>query len=134
VDEWFADLPTLSSILKYHLLSEKVSFETFLVSKTESNIITTVNGAELFVSVSVSKEADGVGEVMVNSAKVTAGTGIVTDKLVIHTIDTVLIPPTPLTSSIAALAAAPVNNFPITQTKASDGSTNTPIKPRRTKQ
>jgi uncharacterized surface protein with fasciclin (FAS1) repeats len=93
VEGWLEDLPTLTSILTYHVLSGKVLAET--VVTLDGKKVKTVNGAEVAVSVG----ADGVIEV--NSAKVIA-TDIVTDNGVIHAIDSVLIPPAAAPPLLAA--------------------------------
>jgi uncharacterized surface protein with fasciclin (FAS1) repeats len=93
VEGLLKDLPTLTSILTYHVVSGKVLAET--VVTLDGKKLKTVNGAEVAVSVG----ADGVIEV--NSAKVIA-TDIVTDNGVIHAIDSVLIPPAAAPPLLAA--------------------------------
>jgi hypothetical protein len=85
VEGLLKDLPALTSILSYHVLSGKVL--AVAVVTLDGKKVKTLNGAEVGVSVG----ADG--GVKVNSAKVIT-TDIITDNGVIHVIDTVLVPPT----------------------------------------
>ncbi len=83
VDELLADTGTLTSILTYHVVPGEVPASQVVTLDGQS--VTTVNGAELTISV------DG-DTVMVNDATVTA-VDVDASNGVIHVIDSVLLPP-----------------------------------------
>ena len=76
------DIPALSKILTYHVVSGKVMAST--VVTMDGQKVKTVNGAEVLITVN----ANGV---MVDGAKVTT-TDVVCDNGVIHIIDSVILP------------------------------------------
>ena len=82
VESLLKDIPALTNILTYHVVSGKVLAETVVTLNGKK--VKTVNGAE--VSVSVGPEG-----VKVDNAKVVT-TDIVCDNGVIHIIDSVIIP------------------------------------------
>lgn len=92
VDALLADIPTLTDILLYHVVSGAVSGSEV----ADLSLVTTLNGVDVKVTTD--------GGVFINDAEVTV-TDIETSNGMIHVIDTVLIPP----SSITAIAAADPN-------------------------
>ena len=82
VEALLKDIPKLSGILTYHVVSGAVKAET--VVKMNGKKVPTVNGAEVTITVG----ADGV---KVDNAKVVT-TDIICDNGVIHVIDSVILP------------------------------------------
>jgi len=82
VESLLKDIPSLKSILTYHVVPGKVLAETVVTLNGKK--VKTVNGSEITVSVS----SNGV---LVDNAKVLT-TDIITDNGVIHVIDSVIIP------------------------------------------
>ncbi|MBO75609.1 MAG: fasciclin [Flavobacteriales bacterium] len=95
-DELLA-LPNLADILKYHV----VSAEAYAADLTDGQVITTLEGS----SVTVSITADGV---FINDAQVTVA-DLEADNGVVHVINAVLLPPT---TSVAELASFELNIYP----------------------
>jgi uncharacterized surface protein with fasciclin (FAS1) repeats len=92
VDALLADIPTLSSILTYHVLSGAYD-STAVVGWDGGSTPATLNGATI--------EVDANGNVVLNSGTANPATIVVVDVKtsngIIHAIDAVLIPPAPVT-------------------------------------
>jgi uncharacterized surface protein with fasciclin (FAS1) repeats len=89
VDALLMDIPELTDVLLYHVVSGEVPASAVL----EASLVTTLLGPDFKVSVD--------GDVFINDAMITM-TDIEADNGIIHVIDAVLIPP----PSITAIAAA----------------------------
>jgi hypothetical protein len=95
VEGLLKDIPKLTSILTYHVVSGKVPASTVLTMNGQK--AKTVNGAEVSISV-------GSGGVMVDGAKVVT-TDIMCDNGIIHVIDSVILP------KPAAPKVTPINGW-----------------------
>ena len=89
VDALLNDIPTLTSILTYHLLPD----EYYADDVVSSSLLTTASGIDVRVEVD--------GDVYINDAKVLM-TDIEADNGIIHVIDTVMIPPGTITDLAVA--------------------------------
>ncbi|PKN54832.1 MAG: adhesion lipoprotein [Deltaproteobacteria bacterium HGW-Deltaproteobacteria-14] len=83
VESLLEDIPTLTAILKYHVVSGQVDAAT-VVGLTSA---TTLNGADVAI------EVNGAGEVILNGTVRVTTTDIAASNGVIHVIDGVLLPP-----------------------------------------
>jgi len=92
------DIPALTAILSYHV----VGASALSTDLTNGQVITTLNGAEVIVTIN----SDGV---FINDAKVTVA-DIVTDNGVVHVIDAVLLPPAETNTIFDIIKNSPDHN------------------------
>ncbi len=98
VEALLNDIPALTSILSYHV----VGASALSTDLTNGQVITTLNGAEVIVTIN----SDGV---FINDAKVTVA-DIVTDNGVVHVIDAVLLPPAETNTIFDIIKNSPDHN------------------------
>ena len=87
------DIPTLTDILKHHVLGDTVMSTTLF----NGMMATTLLGTDVTVSISN-------GNVYIDNAMVTLA-DVIADNGVVHIIDAVLLPPTPATNSVYDIVA-----------------------------
>lgn len=92
IDALLLDTDLLTSILTYHVLAGQVDADGAVAAA--GTTVETVNGASIGISLS-GDNADASANLKVNAVSVTA-TNILADNGVIHVIDAVLMPPTPV--------------------------------------
>jgi uncharacterized surface protein with fasciclin (FAS1) repeats len=83
VESLLNDIPTLKSILTYHVVSGKVLAAD--VMTMDGKFATTVNGADIKISINDAVHLNGASKVVATDIECTNG--------VIHVIDTVIMPP-----------------------------------------
>ena len=98
VEALLNDIPALTAILSYHV----VGASALSTDLTNGQVITTLNGAEVIVTIN----SDGV---FINDAKVTVA-DIVTDNGVVHVIDAVLLPPAETNTIFDIIKNSPDHN------------------------